>query len=108
MCTQGAPSLEDLKKKAEKCGVLKKRSGRGLISSVTWKEKYCVLVKSRIYLFPNDDNSSGKPLGFVNLENYDSCAESSSSSRVSRKAANIFVIAASGFFDTHSVCPLQN
>ncbi|CAG7835616.1 unnamed protein product [Allacma fusca] len=101
--SQDIPSVASLKDKAQKVGFLKKLSGKGILTSGTWRQRYCVLVKTRLYYFENEESSGKeKSAGFVNLEYFDCCSETSA--RVSRKAENVFVIAASdkGFFDSHS------
>ncbi|OXA65124.1 Pleckstrin y domain-containing family A member 6 [Folsomia candida] len=97
------PSVSSLRDQASRCGRLKKLSGKGILTSGTWRERFCLLVKNKLYYYENDEgNGTEKYCGTVNLDYFDTCTEAST--RMARKATNVLVIGSSdkGFFESHS------
>ncbi|CAL8086676.1 unnamed protein product [Orchesella dallaii] len=100
---QELPPASSLREKATKVGHLKKLSGKGILTSGTWRERYCLLVKTKLYFYENEKSEgTEKSCGFVNLEYFDTCTEATT--RMARKTTNVFVIGSTekGFFESHS------
>jgi len=51
---QEMPSVSSLRDKASKIGHLKKLSGKGILTSGTWRDRFCLLVKNKLYYYESE------------------------------------------------------
>jgi len=51
---QEMPAVSTVKQKAQKVGTLKKLSGKGILTAGTWRDRFCLLVKSKLYFYESE------------------------------------------------------